>query len=140
MEIVYSNEKYNQAAAFYLRIHAFVEEMGIDIHDEFDKHDKDDTKYLVIYENNEPIATARFQILPDDTMQPDRVCIAKNHRGKGFGEILITELEKQSDAKYSMLHAVLPAVHFYEKLGYEKYGDEFLEDGIPVIHMKKTLR
>lgn len=52
----------------------------------------------------------------------------EKHRGKGFGTALIKEIIKQAKQEFhiEMLHLEVykgnPAIHLYERLGFEKYG------------------
>lgn len=56
---------------------------------------------------------------------------------------MITEAEKfakQQGFSMIQLGAQLPAEPFYEKMGYHKYGEVFLDAGMEHIAMKKTYK
>ncbi len=63
-------------------------------------------------------------------------------RGKGFGKILVWQLEKQAK-RMGMTKIILNARHyaveFYEKLGYSKCSELFTEVGIDHYQLEKVL-
>lgn len=142
IQIVFNNAPWNKAAAFYIRTLVFVQEQGIALKAEFDALDTDDTFYLVIYYDNEPIATARYQQDDETTLRPDRLCVLKKWRHTGIGRRLILELEqigKKQHCTLSRVHGEKQAIGFYEKLGYHVVSDEFIEDGIICVKLEKKL-
>ena len=142
MHIHFGNERWNQAAAFALRYEVFVLEQGISLKEEFDSLDCFDKNYYVIYNESTVLATARFQIIDQQTIQPDRLCVKKEYRGTGLGTKLVLEIEKyalNNGFSIAILSAEIAAIKFYQKLGYENNSKEYHEDGIPCIQMKKTL-
>ncbi|MDR0846453.1 MAG: GNAT family N-acetyltransferase [Lactobacillales bacterium] len=134
MKSIYSNEKFNQAAAFYIRIEVFVKEQGVPFIDEFTCADTDDKEYLFIYDGDIPVATAYINKFSDSLYQIDRVAVLASHRGLGLGDRLISELLPLVSGDV-FLHAELDVVDFYAKYGFKTTGDVFLEDGIEVIKM-----
>ena len=90
-----------------------------------------------------PVAVGRFFIMEDNvTAYLGRIAVLKEHRGKKVGAYLLRELEqeaKKRGAQFSMLGAQLHAKGFYEKLGYQPFGEEFDDCGKMHIHMRKTL-
>lgn len=62
---------------------------------------------------------------------------------KGLGSELmkksIKEIKKHFDCKKIMVHAQKQAVGFYEKMGFLKVSDEFLEEGIPHLTMEMKI-
>ncbi len=63
-------------------------------------------------------------------------------QGKGIGGMLVIAAEKFSTQKgygKMILHARKVALEFYKRLGYEAYGSEFTEVGIPHYMMEKKL-
>jgi len=71
-----------------------------------------------------------------------QMAVDGEHQGKGHGRNLIdcieNHLARQGFIRLFM-HARLAAAGFYEKLGYAKVGQEFIEVGIPHIRMEKTI-
>ena len=78
-----------------------------------------------------------------ETLQIGRVLSMK--RKCGYAEkVMLAALKKANEISLSdgrtkeiYLEAQTHAVPFYEKFGFKSYGDEFLEDGIPHICMRK---
>ena len=71
-----------------------------------------------------------------------RVATLKNHRGNGYAANLVTaaiEFLKLKNITCVELHAQLQAMPFYEKLGFQAFGSEFLDADIPHMAMKKTI-
>jgi len=64
-------------------------------------------------------------------------------QGKGIGKSLVTEIIKFAQLHQLneiTCHARAYAAQFYEKLGFEKYGEPFEEVGIPHFMMTLKLR
>lgn len=63
-------------------------------------------------------------------------------RGRGLGRKLLEEVEAWYDGRGVLrliLHARLVAAGFYEKAGYERFGEIFEEVGLAHIRMEKGL-
>ncbi|NDZ98436.1 GNAT family N-acetyltransferase, partial [Streptomyces sp. SID10116] len=63
-------------------------------------------------------------------------------RGLGVGAALVRAIEDAARARGLTavdLHAQTHALGFYERLGYEVYGPEFPDAGIPHRAMRKSL-
>ncbi|MGX4685878.1 GNAT family N-acetyltransferase [Vagococcus sp. JNUCC 83] len=143
IQIIFNNNPWNKAAAFYLRTLVFVQEQGISPKSEFDALDIDSTFYLVIYHDSAPIATARYQQDDEHTLRPDRLCVHKGWRQQGIGRRVILELEqigKKQHCTLSRIHGEKQAIGFYKKLGYQVVSDEFIEDGIICVLLEKKLQ
>lgn len=142
MKEIFGSEPATQAAAFYLRYQVFVLEQEIAPELEFDALDTPDRRYIVFFDGNLPIATARFQTIEKTILNPDRLCVASTFRQQGLGRKLLLKLEKLGEAEgceTSLLSAEVSAQFFYEKLGYHSVSDIFEEDGIPCVKMQKAL-
>ena len=71
-----------------------------------------------------------------------QMAVEEHLQGQGIGRILVERLEREiaRDGTRSVhLHARDHAIGFYERLGYERIGDVFVEIGIPHYDMKKRL-
>ena len=142
---VFGNDSWLQAAAFYLRYQVFVLEQGIPPELEFDELDRRKPDYFVIFDGQIPIATIRYQrdSKRADWIRPDRFCVAKAYRGQGIGRQLLTDYEAKAQKEGylgSVLSAEASAQGFYEKLGYQPFGDPFYEDGLLCITMEKRFK
>jgi predicted GNAT family N-acyltransferase len=70
-----------------------------------------------------------------------RVAVCQSKRGLGVGKLLISAIEGAPDLEHVdsfILEAQTHALQFYARLGYEAYGDEFLDAGIPHRRMRKS--
>lgn len=131
-----------QAAAFYVRYHVFVLEQKIKPEWEFDSLDDKKRKYFVLFKDEIPVASVRYQAWDQKTIQPDRFCVLKAYRNRGLGRKLLTAYEKQAKKDgyiFSQLTAEVTAIYFYQKLNYQIISDVFLEDGILCQKMAKKL-
>jgi predicted GNAT family N-acyltransferase len=71
-----------------------------------------------------------------------QVAVDVAFRGRKTGTELVhfaEEYSKKEGFSTMVLHARKTAVGFYEKLGYETVGEEFLEINIPHFNMRKCL-
>ena len=75
MEIIKATETWQQAGAYYVRIQAVAKKHHITLRQEFDEHDTSDTKYIVILDDNFPVATARMYGLDADSVMIGRVVV-----------------------------------------------------------------
>jgi N-acetylglutamate synthase-like GNAT family acetyltransferase len=70
-------------------------------------------------------------------MAVDNMC-----QGKGYGRSLLLRIEDhlaRLGFVHLFLHARMSAVGFYEKLGYARVGQEFIEVGLPHVRMEKNI-
>lgn len=135
-------EKWNQAAAFFIRMTVFVLEGGITLQDEFDKGDHDEAIYVVVYDDEKPIATGRHEQINADTIRPGRIATLKEYRKQGYGKLVLEKMEelgRELGCSISIIHGELSAVPFYERLGYKVVSDIYYEDGVPCKTLKKAL-
>lgn len=71
-----------------------------------------------------------------------QMCVDEDFQGQRIGQRLVQYVEKVlRDHKVDLieLSARVPAIPFYEKLGYTSFGDEFLSVGITHQKMAKKL-
>ena len=130
--------------AFSVRQRVFVEEQGVDEEIEYDEHE-DEAVHFVAYEDDsdeQPIGAARLREPGAGIGKVERVAVLESHRGTGIGRALMDSLEATAASnglETVKLHAQTRAAGFYRGLGYERYGEEFEEAGIPHVAMKKSL-
>ncbi|HEY6978269.1 MAG TPA: GNAT family N-acetyltransferase [Chitinophagaceae bacterium] len=78
----------------------------------------------------------------DGTIQLRQMAVISGLQGKGIGRVLMQFAEniaRDRGFKKLIMHARKTAMGFYEKLGYNKVGNEFLEVTIPHYIMEKGL-
>jgi ElaA protein len=122
---------------YALRRRVFIEEQKIAPEDELEGDDGA-CIHLVIYKNDEPLATGRIKITKEDYII-GRVATLPEHRGNGLGTAVMQALIKACcimGGERQILHSQLSAQPFYEKLGFTPYGEIFDEAGIPHICME----
>jgi len=127
-------------AAYQVRMTVFVEEQNVPADIEIDEHEKE-AIHFIGYEENQPIAASRLRFV-DEYGKLERICILKEYRGKHYGLALIEKMEsviKEKGYSKAKLNAQTYAIPFYEKQGYKKVSDEFMDAGIPHVTMIKNL-
>ena len=91
---------------------------------------------------DEVIAYLQFRLLDDNTAKMQQVAVRKKNQTNGIGRRLVNHSEqfiKNIGVRFIVLHAREPVIGFYEKLGYQKIGEKFLEVTIPHYKMKKSI-
>ncbi|MCB9033477.1 MAG: GNAT family N-acetyltransferase [Chitinophagales bacterium] len=88
------------------------------------------------------VGTLLLQAINASTVKMRQVAVDDQFQNKGIGKMLVQFTEnytQQNQYKIIELHARLNAVPFYEKLAYQKIGDEFTEVNIPHYKMIKNI-
>ena len=116
-----------------LRRVVFIEEQGVSLEDEVDGRDGE-ALHLLATLDGKPVGTERI-LLGDGTGKIGRVCVLAEARGKGIGAALIRaaldRLRAEPGIATAKLGAQTHALGFYAALGFEAYGPEYLDAGIP---------
>lgn len=102
----------------------------IALQDEFDEFDGDESKYIVLLDDEYPVATCRFYELDNSTVLVGRVVVLPEYRGQHLGSRVIKEAEKWiKELRYTEIRidSRVEAVGFYEKLGYSRMDDEVIK-------------
>src|SRR5450830_76705 len=89
-------------------------------------------------EGGTPIATGR--LLPDGHI--GRMAVRKPGRGQGVGGAVLKALmaaARQRGDREVVLNAQTHAASFYGSHGFAQEGEEFMDAGIPHIHMRAAL-
>ena len=127
-------------SAFNIRRKVFVEEQGVPLADELDKYETS-AEHILVYYKDKPVGTGRLRII-DDVGKLERICVLADYRKSGLGKIIVHKLEELAYKKGILklkLHGQTQAQEFYQKLGYHKASQVFIEDGIPHLLMVKEL-
>ncbi|MDB4133647.1 GNAT family N-acetyltransferase [Flavobacteriaceae bacterium] len=125
-----------------LRLEVFVVEQKCAYQDLDNKDEK--ALHLVGEENNKIIAYTRIfrkgNFFKNSSI--GRVLVKKEYRNKDYGRIImrrsIEKLKEDPKEEKIELSAQKYLLKFYSELGFEKKGEEYLEDNIP--HVKMILK
>lgn len=110
----------------------FIEEQGVPVEEELDGRDETALHFVAMLESK-PVGTARL-LMSDNGGKIGRVAVLKEARGTGLGKALIlAAVEKCRGMGFVTvtLGAQTSAIGFYEALGFETVGPEFMDAGIP---------
>ena len=114
----------------------------ITLRQEFDEHDSPDTKYIVVTDDDFPIATARMYQLDETSVMIGRVVVLPEYRHRGIGTMVVQECEKWAE-ELGYGKAVLESrdnkVEFYQSMGYEMTGEAVEGDTFRCFRMEKAL-
>lgn len=129
--------------AYEVRRDVFIEEQGVDETIEMDGRD-DEATHFVVYDTADdcPVGTARLRYEDDGSAKAERVAVLGGYRGRGLGRRVMEHVENEAQAKGCSrvhLNAQTAVKGFYERLGYETVGEEFVEADIPHVEMVKQL-
>lgn len=123
-----------------IRTRVFVEEQGFV--EEFDATDAA-AVHLVAFVGQRAVGTCRVFYHEDrKSYVIGRVAVDRDMRGKNIGAGLLVAAEtlvKRQGGSSICLDAQVRAAQFYEKSGYRKDGEIFLEEGCPHVTMRKML-
>jgi predicted GNAT family N-acyltransferase len=109
-----------------VREQVFIVEQRVPVEEEWDAFDPGSRHVIARDIDERPIGTGR---LTRDRLI-GRMAVLAAWRGRGVGEALLKALLDQARAQgYAKIevHAQTHAIPFYEKFGFEAYGDEFFE-------------
>ncbi|MFF0476156.1 GNAT family N-acetyltransferase [Streptomyces sp. NPDC004284] len=141
----------DREACFAVRREVFVEEQGVPQELEYDTYDATAVHVLAVRADGLPLGTGRLLHGADAAGKTGgdasvgslgRLAVAKAARGLGVGAALVRAVEdaaRERGLSAVDLHAQTHALGFYERLGYEVYGPEFPDAGIPHRAMRRAL-
>lgn len=143
IKVLRATEEWQRAGAYSVRIQGMNRQHHISLREEFDKHDCDGTKYIVLLDDEYPIATCRFYEIDADTATIGRVVVLPEYRGQKLGAMAVREAEKwiaECGYKQIIIDSRIEAIGFYEKLGYKSAGEKAHQSGVfECTRMKKVL-
>ncbi|ASU83440.1 GNAT family N-acetyltransferase [Nocardiopsis gilva YIM 90087] len=130
----------DRAAVFVIRGVVFVAEQQVPIDEEWDDHDLT-ADHLLARLDEVPVGTGRL-VTQGERGMLGRLAVLSCMRGTGTGVALVRAIEDRARDRGLTgvdLHAQTHALGFYERLGYHAHGAEFLDAGIPHVHMSKDI-
>ena len=140
--------------ALAIREVVFIEEQHVP--EGIERDELDEKAYHVLaMQGGHAIGTGRLVLLPKPPeavgavssptgqwAQVGRMAVLQSHRRGGTGSKLLAALEQEARRQKVVgiiLHALLTALEFYKKHGYEPVGPVFEEAGMPHLEMHKKL-
>lgn len=143
IKVLRAEEAWQRAGAYSVRVQGMNRQYNISLQDEFDEHDGDTSKYIVLLDDGYPVATCRFYELNEHIVLVGRVVVLPEYRGKHLGSRVVEEAEKWIEElgyKEIRIDSRIEAVGFYEKLSYERIDDEIIKSwNFDCIKMVKQL-
>ncbi len=143
MEVLRATEEWQRAGAYSVRIEGMNRQHHISLRDEFDEHDCDGTKYIVMLDDGYPVATCRFYEFDELSVIIGRLVVLPDYRDHHLGSRVINEAEawiKELGYKTILIDSRLETIGFYEKLGFEHVDDTIIRSGtFDCVRMKKTV-
>lgn len=143
LKVLRAVEEWQRAGAYSVRIQGMNRQHHISLRDEFDEYDRDGTKYIVLLDDEYPVATCRFYKLDDKNVLLGRVVVLPEYRGMQLGRKVIREAEKwiaESGFDTVYIDSRVTATGFYEKLGYSPVDGKVIKSwSFDCIRMTKRL-
>lgn len=139
MKITTGSWEQLRAQAQPIRFEVFVDEQKVPAAIELDEMDPHCVHAVAYDDAGQPLATGR--LLPDGHI--GRMAVRKAGRGQGVGgavlQALIAAARARGDAEV-ILNAQVHAEGFYQRHGFAREGEQFMEAGIPHITMRARLQ
>lgn len=143
IEVLRAEEEWQRAGAYSVRIQGMNRQYHISLRDEFDEHDCDGTRYIVLLDDGYPVATCRFYEVSEDSVVLGRLVVLPEYRGKDLGLKVVTEAEtwiKELGYREIIIDSRVEAIGFYEKAGYLHEDDTVIKSGdFDCIRMHKVI-
>lgn len=140
--VIRAAETWQRAGAYYVRIQAMAKKHHITLRQEFDDHDTEDTKYIVVTDHDFPVATARMYPLDEKSMMIGRVVVLPEYRRQGIGTMVVGECEKWA-GELGYTRTVVESrdnkTGFYLQMDYIIRGEAVDGDTFRCIRMEKDL-
>lgn len=117
--------------AFAIRREVFVKEQNVPAQEEYDNYENESKHFLALC-NGEPCGTARWRFT-EKGIKLERFAVLAPYRkqkvGKAIVEKVLQDIKNNNNYAKKMiyLHAQVQVVGFYEKFGFEKFGEKFQE-------------
>lgn len=142
-EVLRAESEWQRAGAYSVRIQGMNRQHHIPLREEFDEHDGDGTRYIVLLDDGYPVATCRFYEIGAGRVILGRVVVLPEYRGHGLGRRVVEEAERwigELGCREILIDSRIVASPFYEKLGYEVVDDAVIKSGsFDCIRMRKII-
>ena len=141
LEIAEVEDAKARERALLIRREVFVGEQRVPERFEFDHLDAG-AVHLLASLGDRPVGTLRIRFPSPGSAKIERVAVRLAARGYRVGHRLVAAamaLAYGRGATRALVHAQLQASRFYEGLGFEAFGQPFVEDGIVHVRMHRPL-
>jgi predicted GNAT family N-acyltransferase len=128
----------DQADLKFVRTEVFILGQNIPEDEEWDELDPRSIHVIARDNDGKPIGTGR--LTPDDKI--GRMAVLASWRGRHVGEAIMRSLIERARTQHRAaleMHAQSYAIPFYQRFGFEPYGEEFVECEIPHRMMRLEL-
>lgn len=143
IQVIRTETLAQRAGAYYVRIQAMAKKYHITLEQEFDAHDTPDADYIVLLDDDFPVATCRLYPADSESMMLGRIVVLPEYRGRGLGRLAVNAAEQwaaERGFRKTVLESREEKVGFYEKLGYTADHSRIIRGGtFTCIYMEKLL-
>lgn len=132
IEVMRAEHEWQRAGAYSVRIQGMNKQHKISLREEFDEHDCDGTKYIILLDDGYPVATCRFYEINNETVTLGRVVVLPEYRRKKLGSMVMSEAEKWiAELGYSVIEieSRTVATEFYKKNGFRIVDNNVIKRG-----------
>ncbi len=132
IEVMRAEQEWQRAGAYSVRIQGMNRQYHIPLREEFDEHDGEGTRYIVVLDDGYQVATVRFYEKDEKTVIVGRVVVLPEYRGKNLGSRLLQEAEQWiSELGYREIEvdSRTVAISFYEKNGFQRIDGKSIKSG-----------
>ena len=141
-QVRYASTNEDRDLAFALRREVFEVEQNVPRPLDRDAFDLNADHVVVFDASGACVGTGRAVRLDSRTCQIGRMATSRSYRKGGVGAAVLEALERMAalrGLREIVVHSQLPAEPFYRKRGYAPEGEQFLEEGVPHVLMRKIL-
>lgn len=129
---------YEESIALDIRYRVYILDMGIRYEDEMELEKEKEAHAFLILLKNVPIGTIRYRHV-EEGIKIERVATLPEYRRNGYTKqavsFLANYLWEQFNPTPIFLHSMSYIISLYEKCGFVKVGEEYLEANIPHYNM-----
>ncbi len=141
MEVRRARDRSEVDQALALREHVFCAEQGVELEADRDGLDDLAVQIVAVEDDGRVIGTCRV-LLDGEVGRLGRMAVAAESRNRGVGAAILAAAERsalEAGARQMRLHAQRYVENLYAAAGYARYGEPFVEEGIPHVSMEKPL-
>ncbi|MCQ2218376.1 MAG: GNAT family N-acetyltransferase [Paludibacteraceae bacterium] len=143
IEVIRGEAEWQRAGAYFVRVQGMNRQHNISLREEFDEHDCDGTKYIILLDGGYPVATCRFYEVDPKSVTLGRVVVLPEYRGQHLGGRVLAEAELwicELGYKRIEIDSRIVAVDFYKKNGFVVVNDDVVKSGcFDCIRMEKIV-